>query len=106
MTNRDGSQLTKFKTTLPDAVANAISSLVKVIARVHLENGERKLTFPKDSLLFGGIRLQFARPTIPLSYTQFMQAYDTAVQKMTENKPETAAQTATQATAPVRRTVQ
>lgn len=106
VTNRDGSQLTKFKTTLPDAVANAISSLVKVIARVHLENGERKLTFPKDSLLFGGIRLQFARPTIPLSYTQFMQAYDTAVQKMTENKPETAAQTATQATAPVRRTVQ
>lgn len=82
VTNRDGSQLTKFKTTLPDAVANAISSLVKVIARVHLENGERKLTFPKDSLLFGGIRLQFAKPTIPLSYTQFIQAYDTAVQKM------------------------
>lgn len=106
VTNRDGSQLTKFKTTLPDAVANAISSLVKVIARVHLENGERKLTFPKDSLLFGGIRLQFARPTIPLSYTQFMQAYDTAVQKMTESKTETAAQPATQAAAPVRRTVQ
>lgn len=82
VTNRDGSQLTKFKTTLPDAVANAISSLVKVIARVHLENGERKLTFPKDSLLFGGIRLQFAKPTIPLSYTQFIQAYDTSVQKM------------------------
>lgn len=106
VSNRDGSQHTRFKTTLPDAIANAISSLVKVIARVHLENGERKLTFPKDSLLFGGIRLQFARPTIPLSYEQFMQAYDTAVQKMTENKPETAAQPATQSAAPVRRTVQ
>ena len=105
VTNRDGSQLTKFKTTLPDAVANAISSLVKVIARVHLENGERKLTFPKDSLLFGGIRLQFAKPTIPLSYTQFIQAYDTAVQKMI-GASEAPAPTPTQAAAqPTRREV-
>ena len=97
VTKRDGSNTTRFKTTIPDAVANQLAGLVKVIARVHMVNGERKLSFPQDSLMFGGVRLPFSKPTIPLDYDAFIQAYDEALAKVSAkaaDAPQTASEPA------------
>lgn len=84
VTKRDGMSVSRIKSTLPDKLANQLAGLVKVIGWVHMENGVRKLTFPTDGLYYGGNRMPFKTPTIPLDYTAFCQAYDEAVQIMAE----------------------
>lgn len=108
VTKRDGSSVSRIKSTLPDKLANQIAGLVKVIGWVHMENGVRKLTFPTDGLYYGGNRMPFKQQTIPLSYKAFCQAYDEAAQIMAEKlaKTDTASAPAAPATeAPVRRRV-
>lgn len=108
VTKRDGSSVSRIKSTLPDKLANQLAGLVKVIGWVHMENGVRKLTFPTDGLYYGGNRMPFKQQTIPLSYKAFCQAYDEAAQIMAENlaKTDTASAPAAPATeAPARRRV-
>ena len=84
VTKRDGQSASRIKSTLPDKLANQLAGLVNVIGWVHMENGVRKLTFPMDGLYYGGNRMPFKNPTIPLDYTAFIQAYDEALQIMAE----------------------
>lgn len=84
VTRRDGSSVSRIKTTLPDKVANQIAGLINITGWVHVENGVRKLTFPKDGLFYNSNRLPFKQQTIPLSYRAFTEAYNEALQIMAE----------------------
>lgn len=99
ITTKGGSSLTTIRPNIQEKLASKIAGMVDIVARVVANGDTRKLSFKNDDCIFGGGRLANVRGReIPLSIDALMQVYADV------NKP--AAQPATQAAAPVRRTVQ
>lgn len=77
ITKRDG-KLTAIKPNIQDKIANKISGMVDIVARVIANDDERILSFKSDEVIFGGGRLMIQEREIPLSYEAFCAVYDEA----------------------------
>lgn len=100
ITNEAGGQITCISPKMPDKLSKTIWGRVTATGRVVNTGKRRYLTFDTDGRTFGGAHVKMAKLEVPLTFEGVQEAFG-----VTESSAP-AAQPATQAAAPVRRTVQ
>jgi phage nucleotide-binding protein len=72
---KSGDKLTSIKPNIQDKIANKVSGMVDIVARVVSDGDERILSFKTNEIIFGGGRLSVKSKEIPLDYDAFMAVY-------------------------------
>ena len=86
LSKRGGDRITSVKPNINDKVANKIAGMVDVVARAVVIDGEHRLTFKTDEVVFGGGRLGITVTDIPMDYDDLADIYSAGLQK-TDTKP-------------------
>ena len=85
ITRRSGDKITAIKPNITEKVANKLAGMVDIVIRVFVIDGEHKLMFKSDEVVFGGGRINPSRKEIPNDYNTLIEV----VYGM-KNAPETA----------------
>ena len=83
LTRKGGDKISSIKPNLQDKVANKVSGMVDLVARIVADDNERVLSFKASEVIFGGGRLTVHNKEIPLDYAAFCEVYEEANQKAT-----------------------
>lgn len=83
ITKKSGDKITSIRPNISDKLANKISGMVDIVARVVVEGDDRTLNFKSDEVVFGGGRLKLNQTQIPLNYNALMHVYES----QNTNKP-------------------
>lgn len=80
ITKKNGQNITRIAPNIQDAIANKIAGMVDIVARVVVEDDDRRtLNFKQNEVIFGGGRLKgISQTTIPLDWDALMDVYDQA----------------------------
>jgi hypothetical protein len=78
ITKKGGDKLTSIKPNLRDKVANKVSGMVDIVARVVADGDIRVLSFKTNEVIFGGGRLSTNTNEIALDYDKFLEVYEEA----------------------------
>lgn len=76
ITNKGGGSVSTIKPNIQEKLANTISGMVDVVARVVADGEVRTLSFKENEFIFGGGRLGIKNKDIPLEYDELMQVYE------------------------------
>lgn len=90
LTKRGGDRITSVKPNINDKVANKVAGMVDVVARAVVIDGEHRLTFKTDEVVFGGGRLNLSTADIPMEYDELAGIYAAGlapVKKPRKEKP-------------------
>jgi len=75
---KGGDKVTAIRPNLREKVANKVSGMVDVVARLVADGAIRTLNFKSNEVIFGGGRLHTDVTEIPLVYNDFVTFYDAA----------------------------
>ena len=80
ITKKNGQNITRIAPNIQDAIANKIAGMVDIVARVVVEDDDRRtLNFKQNEVIFGGGRLKgISQTTISLDWGALMDVYDQA----------------------------
>ena len=84
-TKRTGDKITSIRPNINEKVANKLAGMVDLVVRVVVIDGQRKLTFKNDEVVFGGGRLTVDESEIANDYNELMELYEEARKNQTEN---------------------
>lgn len=74
---KSGDKITRIAPNISEKIANKIGGMVDFTARVVAEGNDRKIILKASDVVFGGGRLQgISNDTIPLSYEEVVNVYD------------------------------
>lgn len=77
VTRRNGEKVTVIKPNLNEKIANVLSGLVDITARVVADGDDRYISFKTDPYVFGGSRYNFGVDRINLNKDEFLKALTT-----------------------------
>lgn len=80
LTRKSGDKISSIKPNLQDKVANKVSGMVDLVARIVADDNDRVLSFKTSEVIFGGGRLTVHNKEIPLDYEAFCEVYEEANQ--------------------------
>lgn len=75
ITKKSGDKITSIRPNIQDKLANKLSGMVDIVARVVADGSDRTLNFKSDEVVFGGGRLRLTATQIPLTYDALMSVY-------------------------------
>lgn len=78
ITKKSGDKITGIKPNIQDKVANKVSGMVDIVARIVADGDSRILSFKNNEVIFGGGRLTVTEHEIPLDYESFVEVYNEA----------------------------
>lgn len=78
ITKKGGDKITAIKPNLQDKVANKVSGMVDVVARIVADGDTRTFSFKSNEVIFGGGRLRVTAKDIPLDVNALFAVYDEA----------------------------
>lgn len=78
ITKKSGDRITGIKPNIQDKVANKVSGMVDIVARIIADGDTRTLSFKTNEVIFGGGRLTVTEKEIPLDYDAFVEVYNEA----------------------------
>ena len=78
ITKKGGDKITAIKPNIQDKVANKVSGMVDVVARIVADDDVRTFNFKSNEVIFGGGRLKVAAKSIPLDVQALFDVYDDA----------------------------
>lgn len=81
LTRKSGDKISSIKPNLQDKVANKVSGMVDLVARIVADDNDRVLSFKTSEVIFGGGRLTVHNKEIPLDYEAFCEVYEEANQR-------------------------
>ena len=85
---KGGDKVTSIRPNINEKVAKKLAGMVDLVARVVADDGERKLTFKEDEIVFGGGRLQGIKTTeTALSWDALCAVYAEATGKKVVEEP-------------------
>ena len=87
ITNKGGGSISTIKPNIQEKLANTISGMVDVVARVVADGEIRTLSFKENEYIFGGGRLGIKNKDIPLEYRELMSVYDEVNKSTVSTKP-------------------
>lgn len=73
ITKRSGDKITSIRPNINEKVANKIAGMVDIVVRCVVIDGDYRLTFKSDEVVFGGGRINPERKEIPNDYTVLMK---------------------------------
>lgn len=76
ITKRGGDSITSIKPNIQDKLANKIAGMVDVVIRAVVIDGDHKLTFKSDEVVFGGGRINFPISEIENDYDKLIEVYE------------------------------
>ncbi len=85
---RSGDKITSIKPNIPEKVANKLAGMVDIVMRCVSTDGNHKLTFKTDEVVFGGGRLTLNVSEIPCDYTALMKVYEDNVRHIKRDTPQ------------------
>lgn len=85
LTKRSGDKVTAIKPNLQDKAALKIAGMVDIVGRVINDEGDRKISFKTNEVVFGGGRLDLNVAEIPCEYEALMSIYTTNSKPTVEN---------------------
>lgn len=86
LTRRSGDKVTAIRPSISEKVANKLAGMVDIVARLIVDNGNRRLTFESDEITFGGGRLPEMRlKSCALDWDELNEVYKDCVDRM-QNK--------------------
>ena len=87
ITKSNQDKITAIRPNIQEKIANKLAGMVDIVGRAIIDkDGERKLSFESDELIFGGGRISTLSNEIPLSYGDFVNIYKNANKKIKEGK--------------------
>ena len=94
ITKRGGDSITAIRPNIQDKIANKLAGMVDAVMRCVVIDGNHRLAFKSDEVVFGGGRINFIKNEIPLSYDEFVKIYETSIadatpETVTKELPET-----------------
>ena len=72
ITKRSGDKITSIRPNINEKVANKLAGMVDIVVRVVVIDGEYRLTFKSDEVVFGGGRINPTKKEIPNDYDTLM----------------------------------
>ena len=78
ITKKTGDKITSIRPNLGDKVANKLSGMVDIVARIVADGDNRTLQFKSDDVVFGGGRLKLLHTIVPLTYEALEEVYEEA----------------------------
>lgn len=72
ITKRSGDKITSIRPNINDKVANKVAGMVDIVVRCVVLDGDYRLTFKSDEVVFGGGRINPEKKEIPNNYETFM----------------------------------
>lgn len=78
ITKKTGDKITSIRPNMGDKVANKLSGMVDIVARVVADGDNRTLQFKSDDVVFGGGRLKLLHTIVPLTYEALEEVYEEA----------------------------
>ena len=81
LTRKSGDKISSIKPNLQDKVANKVSGMVDLVARIVADDNDRVLSFKTSEVIFGGGRLTVHNKELPLDYEAFCEVYEEANQR-------------------------
>lgn len=92
LARRGGDKITSVKPNIQDKVANKLAGMVDVVARAVVIDGEHKITFKTDEVIFGGGRLKIERESVPMTYDDLASIYggETTSERRSKSKRKSA----------------
>ena len=72
ITKRSGDKITSIRPNINDKVANKVAGMVDIVVRCVVLDGDYRLTFKSDEVVFGGGRINPEKKEIPNDYETFM----------------------------------
>lgn len=76
ITKKSGDKITAIKPNVNDKVALKIAGMVDIVGRVINDDGDRKISFKTNEVIFGGGRLTLKALEIPCDYSDLVAVYD------------------------------
>lgn len=97
ITKKTGDKITAIKPNLNDKIANKISGMVDVVARIVAEDNNRVISFKASEVVFGGGRLNITEREVPCTYEALMSVYEQSNSGAVSEAPQTVEATPTEA---------
>ena len=72
ITKRSGDKITSIRPNINEKVANKLAGMVDIVIRVFVVDGEHRLSFKSDEVIFGGGRINPEKKEIPNNYNVLM----------------------------------
>ena len=73
ITKRSGDKITSIRPNINDKVANKIAGMVDIVARLTVIEGDYRINFKSDEVVFGGGRINPETKEIPNDYETFLR---------------------------------
>ena len=73
ITKRSGDKITSIRPNINEKVANKLAGMVDIVARFLVVDGDYRISFKSDEVVFGGGRINPEQKEIPNSYEVFMK---------------------------------
>lgn len=87
LTKKTGDKVTSVRPNVQEKLANKVAGYVDIVGRAVVDNGEHRLSFKTDEVIFGGGRLEIKEEEIDLSYTEFAKIYPEAPKRAKVEEP-------------------
>lgn len=88
-TSKNGSKFSTVSPNLQEKVANKISGMVDIVARLVVEDGEHLLSFKTSPNQFGGGRLKLSQAEIPSIYEDLKEVFDESLKAPKKQRKQT-----------------
>lgn len=107
ITKRSGDKITSIRPNINDKVANKIAGMVDIVVRCVVLDGDYRLTFKSDEVVFGGGRINPEKKEIPNNYETFMSVvYGEKVTSEVEETPKSVTEEVTETPRKARKKVE
>lgn len=73
ITKRSGDRITSIRPNINEKVANKLAGMVDIVARFLVVDGDYRISFKSDEVVFGGGRINPEKKEIPNNYETFMK---------------------------------
>lgn len=73
ITKRSGDKITSIRPNINEKVANKLSGMVDIVARLTVVEGDYRISFKSDEVVFGGGRINPEKKEIPNNYETFLK---------------------------------
>lgn len=92
---RSGDKITSIRPNINEKVANKLAGMVDIVVRAVVIDGDYRLTFKSDEVVFGGGRINPKEKEIPNNYDtlievvygEFVTSYTTVIEEKVEEAP-------------------
>ena len=88
-TSKNGSKFSTVSPNLQEKVANKISGMVDIVARLVVEDGEHLLSFKTSPNQFGGGRLKLSQAEIPSTFDDLKEVFDESLKAPKKQRKQT-----------------